>query len=522
MIGIQDLCPPEGRFRAELMSCDQINSLLYVNLPSTEMKDRFRPGDLQGALASAPSTASRRDAFATVPETVKDYFGSYGHELDHLHRQFSTSCGFLCLHLHCLLNWASKALIGKWLEDQDSDLPFPMLPRFENQEWLIGSASDFATYRDWSSRNNHRATVLAAFAAAAGLYGIERGARVSDRVLADAGMVLSSGGGTGVFAPIGFAHPHIRPEIDEWLGAQDLYEHMAMLQELRYRTQIGGGIREWQSLLACDSRYRRILLLWHHFFPDAHLLDQGSMRPTDVITDVYRIFPVEFYAVADLAMWIPYAPHGFRIRNRPLRWEDVQPGTRFLRAVDCLKGVVNSLTPISSSQREARFDEVQRWIADQMDWEYPGQLAKEWHNYFRSNDWLDEQVFLGNPANPMARLASTLLARRLERPFDAVCNNYLSDGNVALGFSLWMTHEADASCQMHYVGDQEAAAFTRQNYFVFRGLELLLFGRDRQYHLARLNDGERQNALETVTNSLDVGQTERSRFREAAAYSFRV
>jgi len=160
---------------------------------------------------------------------------------------------------------------------------------------------------------------------------------------------------------------------------------MSIIHELCWRSRLGGEIDGWGELVAGDQRYKRILILWHSVFPDSMYFDQGEMRPTDLITDAYRMYPVEFYALLDLALWIPFTPRGFRTPRRPIRWEDVQPGHRFQRAVALWKESGRRLTPISSDERERCFDETQEWVAERMGWESPRGLAIEWSEYLTTD-----------------------------------------------------------------------------------------------------------------------------------------
>jgi len=429
-----------------------------------------------------------------------------------LRRQFSTSSGLLRLHLQSLLVTACQQLITA-CRSQNIDIPFPLLERWNVRRTHSELFADCLMLLA-ECRNVDVATgaAIRALMASAGIWGIESGTSLQNRVLADSAMLLVAREGS--FEPLGVATPHLRPEIDEWLGATQLYEHMAMLQELSYRTLLGGGMAEWRSLVDADLRYSMIMRLWHHFFPQARWADVGSMRSDDVITDVYRVYPVEFYAALDLALWIPLSPNGFAGSSRPLHWEDIQPGHRFLAALSTLKNSGRDLTPVTSDEREFQFRATQRWLAARLGWPSPEVLANEWRDYLQTGGWFDDGFIIGRRDSPVMRMTATILAKRTQNAFDVVCGNVRWSESDSARFAVWMTDEGDEGCRMHgLVNDQENVR-TRESYYLFRGCQVLLFGGDS--HIKRLNASHRREALEVLSRDLDCDGWDPVYFREMA------
>jgi hypothetical protein len=320
------------------------------------------------------------------------------------------------------------------------------------------------------------------------------------------------------FVPLGFALPHLPPEIDEFLGAQHLYEQMAILQELSYRTLLGGGMDTWITLLSEDVRYRRVLNLWHHYFPHAHALDNGRMRDTDIVSDIYRIFPVEFYAALDLALWVPFLPTGFSGVSGAVRWEDVQPGHRFLRAIQFLKDAGTQLTPITADHREARFSEVQNWVASELGWMPAEKLAFAWHEYLGDDRWWEDGLFVGERVNSAVTIARTMLSNRILTPFDSVCNNSKGMCCDELRFSHWITNEGPLGYQLHDLSDNAQNSSSRDAFFVFRGCDKLLFGECG--YLDNLDAKWRQTAVEVLGREFAYEGWNQAYFQEMAWEAF--
>jgi hypothetical protein len=482
------------------MMCDQATCTLYTAMSRQEVQTQFRISELQRALSDAPPTISREMAFSAVPRDAIACFATLHHEMDHLRRQFSNPCGLLALHLRSRLIEACQHLI---LEERNrgSEFPFPLLLKFERADWLSHAISDpVRLVERWMAQNDQSRTVLTALATSAGIRGLEQGARVRDRVLTDAAMLRASGDGR--FAPIGFAHPYLQPEIDESIGSIHIYEHMALLHELCWRSRLGGEMQDWGELIEGDQRYRRILMLWHSFFPDAMHLDQGAMRLKDLITDVYRMYPVEFYALLDLALWIPFTPHGFRTTKRALRWEDIQPGHRFHRSIALLRDSGHPLTPITSEDREKRFDATQEWVADELDWERARNLANEWAEYLATEQWREDGLFIGFEPNPVISIARKMLEHRRRSPFDTVCNNIAWQQDSEMRFATWITNEGSAGFGIGGLTDDPTFSATRDAYFLFHGCECLLFGESADRCLMRLDEASRREAVTVIDNAL--------------------
>jgi len=506
------LRPQAGRDRAALMSCDQLASVLHLNLPRSELRDRFAIHELQDALHASAQDASRAEAFRSVAEPVKDYFATINHELDHLRRQFSTSCGLLNLYLHSQLV-ASSQQMALEAQKQEDEFPFPLLGRFARSPWLdsvIKLPPDF--YKRCQELAPISAMALWALGNAAAIRGLEVGSTIHGRVLSDMAFFIPFE--EKRFSPIGIVQPPIEPEIDEWLGAQHLLEHMAMVEELSCRTKIGGAMTEWTRLLSEDNRYRKIMQLWFHFFPNSHVLDQGVMRPGDRITDVYRICPIEFYAILDLALWPPFTSRGFFRKNGSVRWEDIQPGHRFLRGMGVMRDARTRLTPFTADDREGRFDEVQRFIAAELGWETPENLAAAWYDYLLSERLCNDGLFVGHKDDTVFRIARTMLGHRIKSPFNTVCNNLSQDQTQEIKFAVWITNDGTGGHQMQLAKESDDAFATRNRYLLFRGCEMLLFGESPRFE--SLEEGHRRLAVEIMNHELRCSSWNDVAFEKAA------
>ncbi len=493
-----------------MMWCDETASVIYTQLSQREVGEKFRAEEIQRVLQNAATVMSRKQAFARVPEAVKDYHSVLSHELDHLRRQFATSSGFLRLHLQSLLVSACQELIVS-CQLGNIDIPFPLMERWNLRKTRPELFTDCLTLLSrWGEEIRSISAAIKALVASAGVWGLEGGTSLQDRTLADAAMWLVVRGEN--FAPIGAGRRDCLPEIDEWLGATQLYEHMGMLQELSCRTQLGGDMAEWRVLVEADIRYSTIMRLWHQFFPEGMPNGKASMRPGDVITDIYRAYPVEFYAALDLSLWIPLGPYGLAGSGRVMCWEDVQPGHRFLTALSALKNSGWSLTPVTSDDRERRFDETQRWLAERLGWRSPQELAVEWHDYLARGQWYDDGFIIGCRESPVMRMATTILGRRIQNAFDVVCSNVRWPDGDSPRFAVWMTDEGDRGCRMHALVDNQAGDLTRDSYYLFRGCQVLLFGETS--YIDRLDIEHRKEAINVLSRDLACESWDEEYFRE--------
>ena len=472
------LKPQPGRWRPGLMYCDQATCLLYANLRFDEVVRQLNLADLQDSLNSAPDQLSRREAFLHVDQDVKEFNASFAHEQDHLRRQFGTSAGLLCAHLHSRLVYVFFELMTAAATRGDP-FPFPLLGRVQRSSAFGEAAGDckrLFEFHQSEMETNQAALLGLGFSAL--IDAIENGTKPHSRALAE--FAAAALGGDRVFVPQEFIDQEQVRFPEGILSARHLYEHMAMLDELRWLTLLGGSLGNWEKLLTSSTDYHQLMAVWSKFFPDHEHSQVGTIPEGDLITDVNRMYSVEFYAILDLALWPPFTPAGFA-SEFDITWSDLQPGERMLRAILAFHSSGVEQTPVTSPQRDERFLQVQDAVCGALHWPTPMTLARRWLDYLSGEQWFDDCFLVGQKNEPSIEIARGVLRERLRRPFSVVLNN-LSWGDVATArFMLWMTAEENGTRAIHSISPAEPARAARQSFLAIRGAESMLFGTSNRH-----------------------------------------
>ena len=472
------------------MSCDTASPFVRVALPYSRIESLLSR-DMTGPIFDALRTAklnqivTRTDAFHRLTPFEKEHYCILHHELDHLRRQFCNTVGFLQLHLRDMLISVAALLLNASAESH-RQIPFPLLGPILNSTLIRESSHNLATLRSacrgLDTTNIHAILGVCLLAADRGL---ELGCPAAVRGLCELGISSTHAQQTTLVSAS-------RQELDEGVGAHHLYEHMAVLHELSVRCQFAANIDAWAEMCASDKRYRIIANYWQKYFPSI----QHELLPTDLIAEPYTIYPIEFYAILDLALWIPYVPSGIL---PGFRWEDVQPGHRFVRLVHLLRAANSkSLTPVGSlspNERNNHFEQIQGKLATLLGWPEPRTLARQWLDYFAAEGWADDCLLVRAKNGFTIAIMRKMLHERLASPFDTVCNNTKwVYGDGTLWFSHCVSTETNGSHCVNTVCNDDRNESTLQEHLVGRGI--------RKFLLGTVNDCVTNTSMHDMTNSI--------------------
>jgi hypothetical protein len=150
-----------------------------------------------------------------------------------------------------------------------------------------------------------------------------------------------------------------------------------------------------------------------------------------------RMWPLELFAAAELALWIPMGPSGLIIKDLPLGWQDIDPGLRFWRCIQAIKATAIPLTPIDDEEAGERFVAIQDFLAARFGWPSPKKLAKQWLNYvnvsLQNHFSCDDSQEL--PTTERFRLTRELLELRLRDPLGVAVGRTIPETGTK--FSAW-------------------------------------------------------------------------------------
>lgn len=218
------------------------------------------------------------------------------------------------------------------------------------------------------------------------------------------------------------------------LGGLVFLELFALVREVSLRSYAGLD-RAAVDDLFYQPTYQQVGQLWKRAVRDplVRLPDRVSgVWPGGV--DPQQVLPVECYAAADLALWPPLGPAG---PVGAAAWRDVQPGHRFLRALEVISDLVPDRTPTANLAAESeRLRDVQGVVCSALGWPTPTRVAAAWEGHLRA------AVAAGSHERRMleddwARAAGSLflLGERLRHSGRAALGFYAAHNRSPLWFS---------------------------------------------------------------------------------------
>ncbi len=472
------------RRRGIHMHCDKVQPALYFPGSREELTERLSPQRMQEALAAAGPGATRREVFAHLDDDSRVLHAVMQHEMDHLRRQFSTPAGLLQWAGHSVLTTCAVQLLAEF--QRQGIRPERSLmgtvaktcapcPEFSGTVEVIRFLSSAAPLE----RAAVQVECVSHFMAGMdGDFGGKDEALQRHLVLSEAGLLFLdawvSDRASYQLSAAGMATEQNQWEEGPWVGARHLLEGFAIQEEASHLARLGGDGTPYAKLIVEQIEYRLLLGAWHRKFPSLEHSRSGNLRKDDLMLETWRILPVEAYAAADLALWVPFGPEGLKTQGQPLQWLDVQPGWRFSAAMAVLENMGGRHTGLDSPDREQVFEKTQADICKALDWTPPRELAAEWRNYFATGVWHERGLFLGNEHAFAPKVAAMVLEKREVSPFDVVLNNLPWATMPDLRFPLWVTDEPDGR-QVNRTQDTPAAHAAYASTLQSLALQRLLF-----------------------------------------------
>jgi hypothetical protein len=356
----------------------ELRSLPVSFHPDSMMIESNRKGQqILGWLKdSKPSSSSRP---IQVSKSKAIFLGQVLHERDHLRRHLGTTYGIL---MHTIRLRFIEAFVGAFddaVERGATDSELSML--------IPDSA--LTNPDSLSALKQKLLSATYALLAMEGELG-EQSFRVSQSVLEDA--LREHGIAITDFRPLppsrdftGSGQPLTVNGKTHVLSGKHVLEMFAVCEETDQLISVLPSLDRIWSLLS-SLEYSFVLRAWHTLFDARSLpepLEQSGAREKYKMLG-YRLFPLELFAAADLALW-PAIRSANASPSASSPWADVHPGSRFLAALRVLKDqeIVGMAIPGSGHERKDAFASIQGMICKELGWRTPEQLTADWVDAFR-------------------------------------------------------------------------------------------------------------------------------------------
>lgn len=461
-----------------------------------QIHQRLDTSKMRAAFDRSLSSSSRTDVLSGLSEETRFSHAVLHHEQDHLRRQISTTYGFLQRHIVGNILSLVEPILEP-LQTFSKPFAFPVVTDFLQEK--TAPAGKAAWKKVYGSCSEQEKSIWTAFAHLLILDFLEherpRGnlAKKFTSVLELPSYLVDS--------EASCPWP-IRPEsLPHTLGnrceisARHLFEHMAMLETTSWCSIMLGGIdiaiEKFTS--ETENEYSALFSAWRSRHPNTDCLTT-QVRENDNITDCYAAFPVEHYALVDLALMVPFTPNGLDSR-RNWNWDDISPGRRYLRGVEALRRY-GKYTAIDAQDRKTAFKEAQDWLCRELDWPEPTELIESWRIAF---DLGVPATFKELEGDPTPSMVQKYLEMKNADEFSFAINN-VDWGLVKHDrFVAWLTHEPTGltACPL---SNEESGHFAFNLLLIFRAANAVLFVGTPE--LAAFAPRHREHAFQLLDSAL--------------------
>lgn len=435
--------------------------VLDLGMTGRQIADVNAGKQVSDAISRSRADSTKKDSFASVPFAARQFMAIRAHEQDHFRRLLGTTFGFLGDSLRCLWLALAAKRIGETAEPGSHSL-FPLMPSHRPVSSTFEGS--LRSVQAQAERGLH--TVESIRGISSLLEALLDDVKTPDS--ASAFWFLANGQTELAESLLGVVDPAT------WMGSapclvdnsgkrhsltgRHLLEFFAIGEHANAFLRTGSELRDIDELMSNESRhYSLAILAWHSIVGSQDLAQVGGQRKRDddLIIDWYRLFPFELYAAADLALWPPFYPDAdFSIEGK-LKWADIDPGRRFVRALSYFAESGLTPGPIPVEYRNERFLEIQAGICRRFGWPSPELLAAKWlahlqgHLQAGTSPW----IILDGSSNFRIRNVCRILSSRIERPADTVLNNLNFYSEGVESSPVWIIHDDERRTPLSMVHD---------------------------------------------------------------------
>src|SRR6185295_5718545 len=408
---------PERGLRGGVFYCDQ--TLLAIHTPtSREIYADYREA-IDRHVESFDVPTSK--AVEPLPGDTVSFLSRWEHEADHLRRHLATSLGFLFHHLQL---WHTLALEREFpvAIRVRPEAPFPVFTRSQVRDlanfWTGDLRDDLARYGREPLAHREKLLYVSQNILARSLFhpveerqvcaailALSRYNLIARSALPESSCKFAEDWRGGVASAGNLSAPAIDEAI---FTGEALFEFMAVVEEMSIEFELQRqrplGASAAYDLMIAETRYNCVSRLWLGMFPEIGSRWDRALVATNTPRRPFhfaRMYPIELFAVVDLALWIPVGPQGIQSSRGVLSWADIDPGHRFLRAMKLLRSRYSgaSFHWLSSNYDADNrvFVDAQNQFADHFGWPRAGELAASWLSFLQR----------GNAAQPLAPLFLT-------------------------------------------------------------------------------------------------------------------
>lgn len=423
------------------------------------------------------------------------FLGQIYHERDHLRRTIATTHGML---LDATRSRFAAAFVKTFDEAAESSRS-PCLP-------LIGALGSSTFGRSDALSPSQRSLVGADYANMAILESLgEESFDLAKDVIREcfdwSGDAISDFRLLPPFADFqGSGQPLIVNGRREVLSGKHLLELFAICEETN---QVIPYLSSMERILSLHKElpYSFVLAAWQTQFGSCSIADPSDQPGAHGASGVlaFRMFPLEIFAAADLALWPPFRPpSGIR---RQWRWVDVHPGARFLQTLAVLRDRRRPVTviPATSAERTEALRSIQDDLCDELRWPTPATLTAEWLNYLGEKP-VGHWPFLESPESFRWRSARQLLEMRALQAGDAVLNAFGElESDLPTEEALIVDgNERDLRRELLIEGRDDRARCTQ--FYLMNAMRQMTFNYPSQQLLVAFSKADRAAALASVAH----------------------
>lgn len=365
-----------GRPNPGGMYCDPIFPVIGVRGKIGEVRDSL--SSVVGAIRGSTG-GSRREVFGRASEQARNVWAMLHHEQDHLRRQYSTSYGLMLIYLQLELRWKAAGV----LPTLTSDSPIP-LTEFGEKNWNT-AIELYEEYESMRAEEQQRVLCGSTVSAFDRLEGTWRSGGSINGSLCDLMLMIFAGEGCfGQGASYACCPPEqwILSESRGWpntLGGRTVLEFFAVLRQIDSESQMGLA-RNTQGLFGGRDQYGAVFRLFGQ--RTAGVFSDTVDRNNRAAGAIYNLFPLEFYALADLALWPAFVPPISPLVGKEWVFNDINPFWRLVKGVTIWERLGSPMTSINVDSAEKDFESFQLQICKEAGWVSPQQIAFYWNQWF--------------------------------------------------------------------------------------------------------------------------------------------